>query len=146
MDKHSVDLSRQHATPVRNKPDVARVDHGHKQLPFDLPVQMTVFRLLEDAEGNKPEVGVHSANLSGWELEIDCFTIPCQITVQIIRTMPYTLEVKIDDEVVRTIQRDVNKQVAHQEEDVIYLPGEEIVDDEIIDDEIIEPSDDYVFD
>ncbi len=144
--KKVVDLSRQHTTPVRDRPDVARVDHGHKQLPFDLPIQMTVFRLLDEAEDSRPEAGSHSANLTGWELGIDCYTIPCQITVQIIRTTPYTLEVKIDGEVVRTIQRDVNKQVAHQEEDVIYLPGEEIVDDEIIDDEIIEPSDDYVFD
>ncbi len=141
--RHPVDLEKQHATQTRGQPDSTRLDHGHKMLPFDLPVHMTVHRLLEEGKDNRPESGIYSTNLVGWEMGIDCFTIPCQITVQITRTTPYTLEVKIDGEVIRTIQRDINKQIAHQEKKSA-LPDEEIVD-EIIDEEIVD-DDDYVFD
>lgn len=155
MERHRSDLSQQHTTPVRGKPNVHRVDHGWKMFPFDLPIQATIETLIDETQEHAPDRGIFSKRLLGWEVSLHCFSIPADVTLTIWRNSngPYRLEVRIDDEVIKTIERDDEKQARYLEENDFMAPGDpepEEDDDEIIfdDDEDAPGSeeDDPIFD
>lgn len=95
----SVDTSELTTTPVRGNPDKHRVDHGYKKLPFDLPIQLSVSRLTESTK----EGGRTCLVLGGWELLLECITVPTKVTHRITRN-PSRLEILVNGEVVYTAE------------------------------------------
>lgn len=73
--KETVDTSQVKARPVRNQPNAERLGHGNKELPFDLPVFITVHRLVSNNDGG----------LEGHVIELDCFTFGRTVYVRIGR-------------------------------------------------------------
>ncbi len=123
----SVDTSEFSTTPVRGNPDIHRVDHGYKKLPFDFPVQISLQRLV-DLE-KEPSDSKRRLYLDGWSMDVECFTIPANVTITIMRN-PYRLVVKVDGQLVHTQeQRPEDVKLTHQ------LTGEPEDDDDEADDD-----------
>ncbi len=117
----TVDISELSTTPVRGNPNQHRVDHGHKKLPFDLPIQLSVNRLTET---NKDGIQT-TLTLGGWELLLECITVPAKVTHRITRN-PSRLEILVNGEVVYAVEGEPSS--------VIHLAGEP-ADDPVFEEE-----------
>lgn len=73
--KQRVNVSKmgEGASPLRDNPNAVRLAHGHEQLPFDLPVYVTVTRML-----NEKDQAVEAHVIS-----LDCFTFGRTIHIRI---------------------------------------------------------------
>lgn len=64
MSEHPVEIAETRQIAVRGDEDRFTLGHGHKELPFDLPVMLQVVRHLKDTDD-----GVKK--LVGWEVDMN---------------------------------------------------------------------------
>lgn len=123
----------------RAHPNRSGLPHGHGELPYDLPVQIEVERVLAPV-GDPPSVG-----LVGWILEVDCFVHDhTKVWLKMYRD-PKALAIEVDGkEVWRWIAHpddapvkfhEVREQAARLGNDLAEAlelePGDELLDGEL---------------
>lgn len=74
-----MDLSEMKGGEIRNNPNKKILSHGHKALPFDLPVAISVTRHMKAAAEGEP------AGLIGHTLDLDAYTYKADIQIKFVR-------------------------------------------------------------